>query len=135
MKEPSLLLAFSLGLSLAASPDARAADAAPFSAQALEQAQKMGRPILVAVHSSWCATCLRQVSVIDRIAGRDAFDKLLIPEVDFDPQKDVLRRLRSPLQSTLIAYRGRAEVRRLAGTSNADSVSMLMEKTLEEPSQ
>ena len=40
---------FALDPALAMSPQ-------PFNAQAFDDAQKAGRPILVAIHASWCPT-------------------------------------------------------------------------------
>ena len=126
MAKPSLLQMLWLALML--SSGAQAADVAPFSGQMFEQAQRLGQPILIAVHSEWCATCKRQKPVIARIAGDDAFDSLLVLEVDFDTQKAVLRQLRAPMQSTLIAYRGRLELARSVGTSDRNAIGELMDR-------
>jgi thiol-disulfide isomerase/thioredoxin len=97
---------------------------------AFEAAQKAGKPILVDISAAWCPVCRVQAPIVEDLAMSDKFKDLVHLEVDFDRQKDVLRRLNAPRQSTLIVFKGTAEVGRSVGDVNRQSIEAMMEKAL-----
>jgi hypothetical protein len=50
--------------------------------------------------------------------------------IDFDSQKDLVRRFGVRTQSTLIAFKGAAEQGRSVGDSNRTSIAALLNKVL-----
>src|SRR4051812_23057203 len=90
----------------AAFAPAFAASARPFDEQAFTEAQKAGKPILVAIHASWCPTCKAQAPILSDLMADPKFTNLEYFRVGFDGQKDVVRRLGARTQSTLIAFKG-----------------------------
>ena len=98
----------------------------PFDAEAFEQAQTAGKPILVDVRASWCPTCRRQGPIVQEIEKEQP--SLVVYEVDFDTAKDVLRRFRVQHQSTLIVFRGGDEVGRSTGETDPDRIRALVAK-------
>ena len=48
--------------------------------------------------------------------------------VDFDSQKDAVRRFGAPMQSTLIAFKGGRETGRSVGDTNPQSIAALLAK-------
>jgi hypothetical protein len=50
--------------------------------------------------------------------------------VDFDSQKPVVRQFRAQSQSTLIAFRGKAETARSVGDTNPGSIAALVQSTV-----
>lgn len=109
---------------------ARAAEALPFSDAAFEAAQKAGKPVLVAVSAPWCPICRTQKPILAKLAAESRFKDLQIFDIDFDSQKDLLRRLNVRMQSTLIAYKGATEVGRSVGETQPEWIEGLVEKTL-----
>ena len=58
------------------------------------------------------------------------FKDLVVLDVDFDSQKDVLRTLNVRVQSTLIAFKGAAETARSTGDTQPASIAQLLGSTL-----
>jgi thiol-disulfide isomerase/thioredoxin len=108
----------------------RAAEAVPFTQAAFDIAQKQGLPILVEVSAPWCPICKAQKPILAKLAADPRFKNLQIFDVDFDTRKDVLKQLNARMQSTLIAYKGGAEVGRSVGETQPEWIEGLVEKTL-----
>lgn len=118
-----------LALAASLSP-ALAGEAMPFSAASFEAAQKSGKPILIEVSAPWCPICKTQKPILAKLAAEPRFKDLQIFDIDFDSQKDLLRRLNVRMQSTLIAYKGETEMGRSVGETQPEWIEGLLEKTL-----
>jgi thioredoxin 1 len=93
-----------------------------FTQAAFDAAQAAGKPILVEVSAPWCPTCKAQAPIIQSLRAKPEFRDLAVFEVDFDSQKDVLARLRVQRQSTLITFKGKAEMARTTGETDAAAI-------------
>ncbi len=102
----------------------------PFDAAAFAQAQKAGKPIFVAIHASWCPICKAQTPILSELMADSKFKDLVYFTVDFDSQKDLVRRFGARMQSTLISFKGEKEEGRSVGDTNRASISALLNKTL-----
>ncbi|MFZ4533958.1 MAG: thioredoxin family protein [Alsobacter sp.] len=110
---------------------AHAAPAAtPFTQAAFEAAQKSGKPILVEIHADWCPTCKAQQPIISQLRDDPRFKDLVVFRVDYDGQKDVVKKFNVRSQSTLIAFKGTAEAGRSVGDTNKTSITALLGKTV-----
>lgn len=107
-----------------------AAEIKPFETAAFEAAQKEGRPIVVDIAASWCPTCKAQKPIIQALAADAAYGEMVVFEVDFDSQKDVVHSLDARMQSTLIAYDGGTETVRSVGDTKPDSIKALFASAL-----
>jgi len=125
-----LLLAGIIGAVAANIAPAHAANAQEFDATAFADAQQSGRPILVAIHAWWCPVCLVQKVIINTVIGARRYDDLAYFVVDYDRQKDLVRRFGAQRQSTLIVFRGRMEMGRSVGETNDGSIVELVAKAL-----
>jgi thiol-disulfide isomerase/thioredoxin len=101
-----------------------------FTQAAFEAAQAAGKPILVEVTAPWCPTCRAQQPILQKLAAEPRFRDLVFLSVDFDSQKDVLRTLRVQSQSTLVVFKGKQEVGRSAGDTNAASITALVARSI-----
>ena len=101
-----------------------------FSLEALEAAQKAGKSILVEVAAPWCPTCKAQQPIIEWLAKDAKFKDFVFLKLDFDSQKDELRKLNARNQSTLIVFKGANEVGRSVGDTNPDSIEALLAKAI-----
>ncbi len=102
----------------------------PFERGAFEAAQKAGRPILLAVHADWCATCRAQEPVLEALLREPKYAGFVAFRVDFDRQKDVVRQLRVQYQSTLIVYKGAKEVARSTAVTDGAAIATQLAKAL-----
>ena len=125
----SILIATAAAIAVAISP-AFAASPQPFNAQAFADAQRAGKPILIAIHASWCPTCKAQTPILNALTNDPKFKNLVYFVVDFDSQKDLVRRFGARVQSTLIAFKGDKEQGRSAGDTNRASIAALLNRTL-----
>jgi thioredoxin 1 len=117
-----------VALSVAA---ARAAPApTPYTPAAFEAALKAGKPVLVAVHADWCPTCKAQEPILSGLRDDPAFKGLVEFRVDYDAQKDVVKRFGVRMQSTLIVFKGGSEVARSVGDTSEASIKALLAKAV-----
>ena len=100
----------------------------PFTADAFEEAQRRGQAILVYISAGWCPTCAVQRPVLNKLVESPEFGDLLLFQIDFDTQKDLVRTLGAQTQSTLIVFRGTQERGRLVGDTDRDAIRALLER-------
>jgi thiol-disulfide isomerase/thioredoxin len=117
-------------VSVAASTPAFAASPKPFDAKAFADAQAAGKPILIAIHASWCPTCKAQKPILSELTDDPKFKGLAYFVVDFDSQKDLVQKFGARMQSTLVAFKGDREAGRSVGDTKRESISGLLNKTL-----
>ncbi len=111
-------------------PAARAATVADYTPSAFAAAQQDGKPILVHIEAGWCPTCARQRPILARLEATPQSRDLMVFNVDFDTQKDVVRRFGATMQSTLIAFHGRQETARSVGETDAGRIATLVDSAL-----
>ena len=99
-----------------------------YEATAFQAAIDAGKPVLVHVTAVWCGECKAQKPIVAALAERPQFRALTIYDVDFDTQKDALRRLKVPQQSTLVVFKDKAEITRAVGITRPEAIEALMNK-------
>ncbi len=109
---------------------ATAADQKPFDQAAFDAAQAQGKPVLVEVSAPWCPICKAQAPTLSKLRSDARFKDLASFNVDFDSQKDLLRKFNVTKQSTLIVFKGRQEVGRSTGDTNPASIEALLAKAI-----
>lgn len=107
-----------------------AAESRTFDDKAFAAAQTAGKPILIDIAASWCPTCKAQKPIIEKLAAEPQYKDLLILEVDFDAQKDVLKKFGARTQSTLIVFKGDKETGRSVGSTDESAIGDLLRKAL-----
>lgn len=99
-----------------------------FDQTSFKAAQDAGKTILVDVTAPWCPTCKQQRPIIESLKTDPKFGGLAVFEVDFDSQKDALKRFQVQSQSTLIVFKGAAEVARSTGETDAGRIRAMVAK-------
>lgn len=102
-----------------------------FTQAAFDAARAAGKPILVDVTAPWCPVCRAQKPILSRLTAEARFRDLVVLEVDFDSQKDVVRAFNVQKQSTLIVFKGMQELGRSTGDTNAGSIAALVAKSVD----
>ena len=114
---------------VALTPLAMAGEITPWDAARFSALQAEGRPILIHVTAPWCPTCRAQHPIVSDLAGASENVDLVVFDVDFDNQKDVLRQFNVRQQSTLIAFRGADERARAVGVTDPEAIAALVAQT------
>jgi thiol-disulfide isomerase/thioredoxin len=125
-----VLGALALGATLAFSPLAAAMSPQTYDAKAFAAAEAAGKPVLLHITAPWCPTCKAQAPILSKLEATPKFKNLVVLNIDFDTSKNLLRSLRVSQQSTLIVYKGKTEVGRSTGDTNAASIEALLAKTI-----
>ena len=125
----SVLIATLIATAAAGAP-AIAAETHTYDQASFAAAEKAGKPILVAVHASWCPTCKAQKPILSELMADPKFKNLVYFVVDFDNQKDAAKLFGARMQSTLVAFKGDKETGRSVGDTDRASIAALLNKTL-----
>jgi thiol-disulfide isomerase/thioredoxin len=108
----------------------QAADKKPFTQDLFSASQAADESMVVYVFAPWCTTCKQQESIIDKIMHNSRFDKVRYYVVDFDNDKDSMRKLKANTRSTILIYKGKQEITRSANDTDPVSIQNLLEKAL-----
>ena len=87
-----------------------ALDSEAFSEERFETLQAENAIVLIDVWAPWCPTCKRQREILSDFQDQHPEVDFTILEVDFDDDKDLVRKFRAPRQSTLALYRGEEQI-------------------------
>lgn len=101
-----------------------------FDPTSFKAAQDSNKSILVDISATWCPVCKAQHQVLAALAKKPEYNELVVFEVDFDTQKDVVRSFNAQRQSTLIAFKGAQETRRLVAETAAGPIEDLLKSSL-----
>jgi thioredoxin 1 len=108
-------LAFTVSLS-----NTQAMDASLYDAAAFDMAQAQEQHIVVEVFKTGCPTCKLQQPGLK--AARDKFPGAKFVKVDFDGASEPVKRFNAVKQSTIIVFKGKTEVARIVGETNAEAI-------------
>lgn len=101
----------------------------PYTPEALEAAQKAGRPVAVHFHADWCPTCkLQQKSFAQLQAEKDLPLTVLI--ADYDKVRELKRTMNVRQQSTVVVFRGGEERSRVMGEAAPDKLRNALKQAL-----
>jgi thiol-disulfide isomerase/thioredoxin len=113
--------------SVAAADDGRRAS---YTEDTFKSAVASGKPVLLEVSAPWCPTCRAQKAVLADLLGQADFADVMVVEVDFDSQKDVVRAFGAQMQSTLIVFKGQTETGRSVGETDPAAIEALLRTAL-----
>ncbi|MBM3507110.1 MAG: thioredoxin family protein [Alphaproteobacteria bacterium] len=86
-----------------------------------------GRTVLVAVHADWCGDCAVQGPIITRLIKEPGFETAVGYVIDFDSERRFLLDHKVRTQSTLLVFRGGAEVGRAVGNTSEKDIRALFQ--------
>jgi thiol-disulfide isomerase/thioredoxin len=129
MNRRAFLQVATFAATIAFQPGARAAHAG-FDQRAFDAAQADGKPILVHVTAPWCPTCKAQAPILSRLESEMRFKDMVTFNIDFDTQKDLLRKFGVRTQSTIIVFKGRQEAGRSTGVTDPAAIEQLLAKAI-----
>ena len=109
---------------------AQATEKKTFSQEAFSVSQAANDSIIVYIFAPWCTTCKKQEAVIEKVIQDPRFDKVRYFVVDFDNDKESMRKLKANTRSTILIYKGPREITRSANDTDPASLQSLLEKAL-----
>lgn len=115
------------GLLLSASW-AQALDIQPYSAERLAQLQASGKPVGVHFHAEWCGTCKAQEKSLQALKAEGSLPAVTLLVADYDKEKELRKRMKVPAQSTIVVFKGAAEVARVGGDTEAGKIKAALAK-------
>jgi thioredoxin 1 len=118
------------GFALVAAVPSLAKESLTWDEAAFDAAKAAGKPILLEIDAVWCPTCKAQAPILGELTSEPKYADLQVFKIDFDTQKQLLKKLNVRMQSTLIVYKQGAEVGRSVGDTNRDSIAELLSKTI-----
>jgi thioredoxin 1 len=107
-----------------------AAEIITYKPELFDQLIKEKKPVLIAIHASWCSTCRSQRFIIEDLITKPEFKNLNVLRVDYDEQKKAVRYFKATTQSTLIVYKGGFEVGRSIADTSYENVEKMLDKSL-----
>jgi thioredoxin 1 len=114
----TLILASLLTLSAEATI---ARDAAVYQAAEFAAAQQQQKHVIIEVFKKGCPTCAAQQPALEK--ARRQFPDAVFMKVDFEHDAEAVAKFKAVKQSTIIVFKGSAEVDRLVGVT--DPVAIL----------
>ena len=115
---------------LIAGPLVHAASPRPFDANAFQTAQELGKPILVEISADWCPNCRAQRPIPEKISSESKYSNVTRFRVDFDIDKSAVKEFKVRFLSTLVVFKGKAEVARSAGELDETKIRSMLNKAL-----
>lgn len=99
-----------VGLSVFSVRPAWSQEKEAFTQERFESLQEEGALILLDVFADWCPTCAKQQEVLNAYQEEHPHVPLHVLQINFDDQKEWVKKFRAPRQSTLILYRGEEQI-------------------------
>lgn len=95
-----------------------------------DEALATGGPILIHVPAPWCEACQVQKPIVQSLLDSPDFAPMKKFDVDFDTQKEVLRRHNVQQQSTMIVFKDGKEIDRQVGETDPAVIEALLREAL-----
>ncbi len=102
----------------------------PYAQAEFDKLNAEGKGVVLAIHAPWCPTCKAQIPIQSELMSSPAFKDVTMMTIDFDSQKDLLKKFKVTMQSTIIAFKGGKEAGRSVGDSTRNGIEALYKKTL-----
>lgn len=102
----------------------------PFSQSDFDALEKEGRAVVVHIHADWCPTCKAQNPILNSDMKSLDFKGVTFLEVNFDTQKDFLKKHNISSQSTILVFKAGKEVGRSTGDTKQSTIDALLKKAL-----
>ena len=130
LRRNTLIVATAIASAIVSAAPAAAVEYAPFTRAAFEAAQATGQPILVDVAAWWCPVCASQEHTIKEAVSDPRYTHLTIFKINFDKQKAEWKSFGVTKQATLIAFKGRREIGRIAFQTDKTLITNLLQSTV-----
>ncbi len=94
----------------------------PFTPADLAAAQAAGTPVAVHFHADWCPTCRAQDKALETLKSDPALKNVTLLQANYDTEKALKQQMNIRTQSTFVVFKGKTEVARSAGVTEAGEI-------------
>lgn len=84
--------------------------------------------MLVHVTAPWCGACRLQKPIVAQLLATPDYKAVTKVDVDFDSQKDVLRKFRVQTQATMLIFKAGKEIDRLIGNTDPAAIASFIKR-------
>ena len=123
-------LYFVAGALLLAVSAAQALTVKPFTDADFAAAQKAGGSVAIHFRADWCPTCRAQDKAIGTLKDDPALNKVTLLLADYDKEKALQKTMNVQAQSTIVVFKGKKEMAREGGTTDAAELKTLLKSSL-----
>ena len=102
----------------------------PFTDADFAAAQATGTPVAIHFTATWCPTCKAQDKSLAALAADPELKAVTILKSDYDLSKALQKQMKVTSQSTFVVFKGKAEVARNSGATDALEIKTLLIKSL-----
>lgn len=116
----------SLLILLARPVSARAIE--PYTADSFAKHEAAGNLVALQFNASWCPVCKKQRNALRAVSEDKSFDHITLMAADFDTETALRKAYKVKNQSTIIIFKGKAEISRSEGLTDPADVSGFLRK-------
>ena len=121
LNRASLISGLAAGL-LFVTGAAQALTIKPFTAAEFAAEQAAGKQVAVQFHADWCPTCKAQGVALQAMRNDPALKDVTLLQANYDTEKALKQDMKIRMQSTFVVFKGKTEVARSAGVTDADKI-------------
>ena len=120
------LTATLLAALLFAAGAAQALTIKPYTQSTLAADQAAGKQVAVQFHADWCPTCKAQGAALETLKDDPALKNVTLLQANYDTEKALKKKMNIRTQSTFVVFKGKTEVARSAGVTDADKIKAIL---------
>ena len=97
-----------------------------FSVEIFEKAKNDGKTIVVNSYEKWCGTCNLQTKILDQ--AEKEFKDIVFLSYEQSKNKNIAQKLGIKFWTTIVVYKGNAEVARIVGQTDKETIYSAIQK-------
>ncbi len=94
----------------------------PFTQAEFAADQAAGKQVAVQFHADWCPTCKAQGVALEALKNDPALKTVTLLQANYDTEKALKKEMNIRTQSTFVVFKGKTEVARSTGITEADKI-------------
>jgi thioredoxin 1 len=98
----------------------------PFTQAEFAAEQAAGKQVAVQFHADWCPTCKAQGVALETLKNDPALKDVTLLRANYDSEKALKKEMNIRMQSTFVVFKGKTEVTRSTGVTDADKIKAIL---------
>jgi len=97
-----------------------------FSEEIFENEKASGKTIVINSFEVWCGTCSKQTKILDQ--AEKEFKDIVFLSYEQSKNKDIAQKLNIKFWTTIVVYKGDAEIIRIIGQTDKETIYSAIQK-------